>query len=96
MSIANNVILSPQTAVGTSGIFSINQGECPATVIAGGLAGAETASVQVQCADGVFRNAGHVPQLNATSISQTIFSPGVYQVVKTATAAAVGINLFSA
>lgn len=79
-------IISPTTAGASSLEFRINEGSIVAFV-AKGLAGAETAKIQISNADGTYSD---VPEtgavMTATAYTATISAAGNYIVVLSATA----------
>lgn len=96
MSVAAQVLLSPQTALGNSGVISRSNADGPFTIVAGGLTGAETVTMQVQDASGNWQTvpAAIAPQLTASIAALTMNFPGVFRFAKSATAGAVGVVLY--
>lgn len=96
MSVALQVLIAPATGALTSPTFQQSVADGPCTIVAGGLANAETATVQIQDASGNWQNvpAAMAPQLTPTVPAAVLTAPGVYRVVKTATAATVGVALY--
>jgi hypothetical protein len=97
MSVAAQILIGAQTTGFTSSSFSRSASDGPCTLVAGGLATTETATIQIQDASGNWQNVPSViaAQMTATAQATTLNAPGVYRVVKTATAAAVGVALYS-
>ncbi|WP_042298962.1 hypothetical protein [Paraburkholderia kururiensis] len=96
MSVLAQIIVAPVTAGVTSNPFQQGVADGPCTLVAGGLGASETATVQIQDASGNWQNA---PAAIAAQMTQTVPAiaitvPGIYRVVKTATAAAVGVVLY--
>lgn len=87
-------LLAPTTAAATSAEFTTTgTARSPAKLCAPGLTGSETVTLQ-QRGGGVWENLildSVTQQLTATHRALTIYGPGRYQLVKSATAAAVGI-----
>lgn len=96
MSVAQQILVAAQAAAFTSGPFqqSVADGQC--TIVAGGLASSETVTVQIQDASGNWQNvpAAIAPQLTSTVPAAVLTAPGIYRVVKSATAATVGVALY--
>jgi hypothetical protein len=96
MSVAQQIILGATTGAVNSAPFSQSAADGPCTLVAGGLGASETATVQIQDAAGNWQNA---PAALAAQMTQTVpavvlTAPGIYRVVKTATAVAVGVALY--
>ncbi|WP_261533117.1 hypothetical protein [Burkholderia multivorans] len=96
MSVALQILVAAQTGAATSNAFQQSVADGPCTIVAGGLAGSETATVQIQDASGNWQNvpAAIAPQLTATVPAAVLTAPGIYRVVKTATATSVGVALY--
>lgn len=96
MSVAQQIIVAAQTGAKTSDPFqqSVADGQC--TIVAGGLGASETVTVQIQDASGNWQNvpAAIAPQLTSTVTAAVLTAPGIYRVVKTATAGSVGVALY--
>ena len=87
-------LLAAATGGGTSSDLAVRNGHT-ATLIASNLAGAETGSIQISYDGGTtFINLfsdGSQQQLTATNNTATVYGPGIFRVVKSATAGACGI-----
>lgn len=96
MSVALQILIGAQTGSANSNPFqqSVADGLC--TIVAGGLASSETATVQIQDASGNWQNvpAAIAPQLTPTVPATVLTAPGVYRVVKSATVGSVGVALY--
>ena len=89
-------IVAAATA-GGEGEFGATAGRLPVTLFAPGLAGAETVDIQISQDGGstftdVYQNGAQV-QLDATNNVISLFGPGHYKAVKSATSASVGVYL---
>lgn len=93
MSVAPQILIAPQTAVATSPTLNHSASDGVCTVVATGLGSSETVSVQVQNAAGAFVNVASSPACQLTNTINTVVlpGPGIYQFVKSATAASVGV-----
>lgn len=90
------VLLAKQTAAGNSDSFEVRKPKRrPAHFTAFGLANAETVTIQKLQADGTWSNYidDVTQQMSATKSGVLIYGPGIYRGVKTATAAAVGVEV---
>ncbi len=98
MSVAAQVLIAPQTGAKTSGQLIRSSSDGPCTIVAAGLAGAETVSVQILAADGatfVAVTASPAVQLTSSINTVVLSGPGIYQFVKSATAGSVGVVAYS-
>ena len=89
-------ILASGTGAGTSNEFEVS-GDNPRTVAAFGTLGSDTGDLELQASDGstwmdVYDTNGQV-QLSATRPQVTIQGPGIYRVVFSARAAAIGVDV---
>lgn len=97
MSVAAQIVVAPQTAAANSPSIQRTVSDGPFTVVAGGLGASETVTMQVQDASGNWQAVptAIAPQLSNTVPALTMSYPGIFRFVKTATAAAVGVVLYS-
>lgn len=97
MSVASQYLLAPQAAAGASSAFPRSASDRQFTIVVGGLAGAETANLQVLDASGNWQNvpAAVAPQFTSTVNTILVNAPGVFRVSKTATAGTVGVVLYA-
>jgi len=93
-------LLAAQTASGTSEEFTLYEPQfLPVSITAGGLAGAEVATLQYY--DGAawrdyYQDGNASPeQVTPTNSMITIYAPGRWRVTKSATVAAVAISMHS-
>lgn len=96
MSVAAQTLIGAQTGTATSQPFQLSAADGACSLVAGGLATTETATVQVQDVSGNWQNvpAAICAQLTSTVQEAVLNAPGIYRVVKSATAAAVGVVLY--
>jgi hypothetical protein len=97
MSVAAQIVVAPQTGAANSVSIQRTVSDGPFTVVAGGLATTETVTMQVLDASGNWQAvpAAIAPQLTPTVPALTMAFPGIFRFAKTATAAAVGVVLYS-
>lgn len=97
MSVATQILLAPQTGAGNSSTVSRSVSDGPFMAVAGGLGASENVTMQVLDASGNWQTvpAAIAPQLTNTIAALVMPYPGVFRFVKTATAAAVGVALYS-
>ena len=98
MSVQKQLLIAAQTAAASSGNLVRSASDGPCTIVAAGLASAETVQVQILGADGVtFANVLSSPALQLTATINTIVltGPGIYQFVKSVTVAAVGVVAYA-
>ena len=85
-------LLAAATGSGTSAAFEVKLTDCPITLSATGLATTETVDIQIsQDGGSTFANTG--VQLDATTNTKAIVSPGMYKASKSATAGSVAVAL---
>jgi hypothetical protein len=88
-----NVLLGATTSATQSGEFVVQRPSEPATIVVSGLAGAETAQVQIyDPITSAFVDALGIGAFTATVHAVMIEAPGRYRVDKDATVAAVGVT----
>ncbi|APR40026.1 hypothetical protein [Paraburkholderia sp. SOS3] len=97
MSVAAQIVVAAQTAAANSVPIQRTVSDGPFTVVAGGLGSGETVTMQVQDASGNWQNvpSAIAPQLGSTVPALVMAYPGIFRFAKTATAAAVGVVLYS-
>lgn len=98
MSVAAQIIIPATTAAQTSGQIQRSVNDGPFSVVSTGLGTSETVTVQVlDASTGTWVNVptGIASQLTSALPMTSVSTPGIYRVVKTATAAAVGVALYS-
>lgn len=89
-------ILAPATDAGNSTAFSVDY-DNPTTVIVTGLAGVETATLQLTTDQATWTDATYIDgttiEATATVNNFLIVGPGVYRIAKSATAGSVGVSI---
>lgn len=97
MSVAAQIVVAAQTAAANSSAIQRTVSDGPFTVVAGGLGASETVTMQVQDASGNWQAvpAAIAPQLTPTVPALVMAFPGIFRFAKSATAASVGVVLYS-
>lgn len=97
MSVAAQIVVAAQTGAANSAAIQRTVSDGPFTVAAGGLGASETVTMQVLDASGNWQAvpAAIAPQLSNTVPALVMAYPGIFRFAKTATAAAVGVVLYS-
>ncbi|MDE1012160.1 MAG: hypothetical protein OSB38_41525 [Paraburkholderia fungorum] len=97
MSVAAQIVVAPQTGAANSVSIQRTVSDGPFTVVAGGLATTETVTMQVLDASGNWQAvpAAIAPQLTPTVPALVMAYPGIFRFVKSATAGAAGVVLYS-
>lgn len=97
MSVAAQVLIAPQTSAKTSDALQRSDSDGKCTIVAMGLAGAETVGVQLAGADGAFSNVLASPAVQLTASINTVVlpGPGIYKFVKSVTVGTVGVVAYS-
>lgn len=97
MSVAAQIVVAAQTGAANSAAIQRTVSDGPFTVVAGGLATTETVTMQVLDASGNWQTvpAAIAAQLTASVPALVMTYPGIFRFAKSATAASVGVVLYS-
>jgi len=90
------LIIAAQTAAATSTQFAVTKKVMSRTVIASGLAGAETVVIQIKDGAGAWISTSSANNLTATDPVRTISAEGEYRLSKNVTAGSVSCSLTGA
>lgn len=92
-----SILISGTIAAPTAGKFSLEDGGRPAMIYAEGLAGAETAVLQVMTSDGTYLSlvdGSGALQLSATVTVLKVDMPGEYQVLVASSVGAIEVGCY--
>ena len=97
MSVAAQIVIAAQTTSANSVSIQRTVSDGPFTVVSGGLASAETVTMQVLDASGNWQNvpSAIAAQMTASVPAMVMSYPGIFRFAKTATAGSVGVVLYS-
>ena len=90
------IIIPAQTAAANSTQFAVTKKTISRTVIASGLAGAETVVIQIKDGSGAWVSTSSSNNLTATDPVRTITAEGEYRLSKGVTAGSVSCSLTGA